>query len=473
MLPTKSFLPLAASLALAPFALAQAPLTYGNLVVVRIGDNLSPNTSGVAAPTFLDEYTPAGVYVQTIAMPTTTVGANHALTNAGTATSEGQLNLSVNGQYLTLCGYDAPVGTTTVTETSATTNPRVVARVDLLGNVDTTTTVTDAFSGALAAGANIRGAATDDGSRFWVSGSKDGVRFVANLGDSTTTGLNAGAPFNLRQITIFHNDLYVTSASGTVFGVAKVGTGGLPTAGTQSITLLNGFPNATGPSTYDMFWASPTRVYVADDQTGGGGGIRRWDLAAGTWTNTATFQLPLTGCTGLTGFVLNGVTTLWATTRVGSGATSIVQLIDAGPGSPLTQIVAAPTNARFRGIRRVGALPIQSLFPIGCGAAGIKVTGTAEMNTPVFVSVTNPGGFPIMAFGVTPLFFQPFGGCSCALGHDWLVYFVAADFTLDVQASWGAVAGLDLYVQAADVFAPGGCTDPMLTLSDTMSFRIQ
>ena len=39
-------------------ALAQQPLTFGNLVVVRVGDGTAP-LSNAATATFLDEYTPA------------------------------------------------------------------------------------------------------------------------------------------------------------------------------------------------------------------------------------------------------------------------------------------------------------------------------------------------------------------------------------------------------------------------------
>src|SRR2546429_280991 len=80
---------------------AASPFTAGNLVVYRVGDGLSALGSA-ATPVFLDEYTPAGVFVQTIAVPTTTSGSNRALTASGTATSEGLLTRSIDGQYLTL-----------------------------------------------------------------------------------------------------------------------------------------------------------------------------------------------------------------------------------------------------------------------------------------------------------------------------------------------------------------------------------
>jgi hypothetical protein len=54
--------------------------TQGNLVVVRIGDGIATPTNASTA-VFLDEYTPAGAFVQTIALPTAVSGSNNPLTN--------------------------------------------------------------------------------------------------------------------------------------------------------------------------------------------------------------------------------------------------------------------------------------------------------------------------------------------------------------------------------------------------------
>src|SRR4051794_27158146 len=74
-----------------------AAFTPGDIVVYRIGDG-NAALSAVAQRVFLDEYTPTGTLVQTIPMPTvatTADNANRALTASGTATSEGQLHLSL------------------------------------------------------------------------------------------------------------------------------------------------------------------------------------------------------------------------------------------------------------------------------------------------------------------------------------------------------------------------------------------
>src|ERR671926_389752 len=88
-----------------------AQFTPGNLVIYRVGDGVTP-LSTTAAPVFLDEYTPAGLLVQSIAMPTKTSGVNKPLTSSGSAFSEGLINRSTNKKYLVLTGYAQELGDT-------------------------------------------------------------------------------------------------------------------------------------------------------------------------------------------------------------------------------------------------------------------------------------------------------------------------------------------------------------------------
>src|SRR5215510_13976670 len=89
-----------------------AAFTPGDLVIYRVGTGgLVDNLTAAATAVFLDEYTPGGVLVQTLPMPTVDSGANQTLTASGTATSEGLLTRSTDGRYLVLTGYDAPLRT--------------------------------------------------------------------------------------------------------------------------------------------------------------------------------------------------------------------------------------------------------------------------------------------------------------------------------------------------------------------------
>src|SRR5437773_3648774 len=111
--------------------------TTGNLIIYRVGDG-SAALAGPGTAVFLDEYTPAGTFVQSVPMPTT--GTSGRLVASGTATTEGFLTRSQDGRYLVVPGYDAALGATV---TSSTTVPRVIGRVDGSGVLDAGTSYVD------------------------------------------------------------------------------------------------------------------------------------------------------------------------------------------------------------------------------------------------------------------------------------------------------------------------------------------
>jgi hypothetical protein len=137
-------------------AASASDFTAGNVVVVRIGDGSAALTSAATAA-FLDEFTPAGALVQSIALPIAPSGANSSFATSGTATSEGGLTLSADGRYFLLTGYDAPLGTASVASSATPAVLRVIARVGLDTSIDTSTTTTN-FSAN-----NIRSAASTNG----------------------------------------------------------------------------------------------------------------------------------------------------------------------------------------------------------------------------------------------------------------------------------------------------------------------
>src|SRR5436190_19190905 len=83
-----------------------APLvapTPGDLMIYRVGDGVAGLSSSATA-VFIDEYTTSGTFVQSFPMPTTASGANKRLVASGTASSEGLLSRSADGQYLLIPG---------------------------------------------------------------------------------------------------------------------------------------------------------------------------------------------------------------------------------------------------------------------------------------------------------------------------------------------------------------------------------
>jgi hypothetical protein len=387
-----------AHLSLSSLLLAQIPITSGNLVVLRIGDGVAA-LSSAAQPTFLDEFTPTGALVQSIPVPTAPNGLNLACTNNGTATSEGSLNLSPDGQWFTWGGYRAAPGTLAINGTASAANPRVVGRLSsATGLVDTSTSMNNAFSAG-----NIRSVATDNGVQFWCVGSNSGVQ-LATYATGTASVLTTSAPTNIRTIGIANGNLYCTSASSVYQGVSQIGSG-LPTQAT-SITLLAGFPSAVGPSNYDFFFADPNTVYVADDRaTTAGGGIQKWTQTGGTWTLAYTLAPTASSCRYLTGSVTNGVTTLYATSTTAS-ANSLITVTDAGAGSPFVTLATALSNTVLRGVRLAG------------NRGAVSYTGTGSPTTAGIPSI-GPIGNPVIGnttFGIRGGNMQPFSISFLVIG---------------------------------------------------------
>src|SRR5262245_60786104 len=344
-------------------AAVTAAFTPGNLVIYRVGSGTG-SLVNTGNPVFLDEYTPAGTLVQSVALPTTASGAQKQLIASGTATSEGLLTRSTDGQYLVLTGYAADLGgaVNLPTSTSATIN-RTVGRVSFAGSIDTSSAFTD-----VASGSNPRGAISTNGTDLWVTGGAGGIRY-ATLGSTTSTQLSTTLT-NLRQTNIFAGQLYISTASGTAVRVGTVGTGP-PTTSGQTITNLPGFPAATG-GPYGFFFADLSAavsgvdtLYVADETAQA---LTKYSLVGGTWTSNGTVGVASDAYRGVTG-VVNGTTvTLYATRKGGSGTTGggeFVSLVDSSgyngafSGTP-TLLATATTNTAFRGI---------ALAPVGGNAA--------------------------------------------------------------------------------------------------------
>jgi hypothetical protein len=306
----------ATGLALAVAALAASParaapitsFTTGDLVVstVSLSDPTAPNSGlDTAAPIVLQQYglsagatvaTPAG----TLTLPSS--GARAISGEYGSA-SEGLLQLSADGHYLTIMGYGvspaafnaaantqnqggaaSPYGTTalgqttSVTGTANTVVPRTVALIGANGGVDTSTRLTGVFNLN-----NPRSAATVNGSSFYVSGqgvTGDGTGgvFYATRGATTATPINpntttpSGTPngtanpllgTETRDVQIVNNGsgntLYVSrdfAAKGSPNDTTDIrslsGPGGtLPTSavGLTATRLINAAGSVTGGNT--------------------------------------------------------------------------------------------------------------------------------------------------------------------------------------------------------------------------------
>jgi hypothetical protein len=109
-----------------------AAFTAGNVAVYRVGSGtgLLVNTGN---PVFIDEYTPSGALVQSIALPTAASGLNFPLIASGTAASEGGITRSVDEQCLWMMGYGVAPGGSSVSGTTSALVPRVAGRINTSG----------------------------------------------------------------------------------------------------------------------------------------------------------------------------------------------------------------------------------------------------------------------------------------------------------------------------------------------------
>lgn len=342
----------------------------GNLVVSVEGNGVQGATSGSysdnqAAPLSLFQFSTTGTssatYVNALVLPQTNSGNNFAISGEYGSSSEGTLQLSGNGQYLTITGYGvnaaafnanpgsySPSSTNTALGQSGsvqgqgyTAVSRVVALIDGNGNVNSSTALYNIFSGN-----NPRSAYTTNGSTIYVSGQgtkgdNTGGVFVANVGSHSATSITgndagSGASQDTRDVQIVNGTLYVSSDSkaGSTNRdyIGTLGTAGTPPTttanGSNGPTSLSGFGNSGGTgkltvtaantnginaigsivnlSPENFFFANASTLYVTDsgapkNTSGssalGDGGLQKWVNSAAD--GSGTWSLAYTLSAGL------------------------------------------------------------------------------------------------------------------------------------------------------------------------------
>ena len=333
MLPSSQnlgrFLPASAALviaAIAPGAAQAINFTAGDLVLSVYGDGDGSGTylDNGASPITLQQVTTAGVAAGQLVLPQTASGSNNPISGEFGSSSEGILQLSSNGQYLTIAGYGVNAATFNANAqsfgggtkscigqgtcyplaqtssvpgfagsagsgvTTAVTVPRVVALIGANGSVDTSTGLTGVFNEN-----NPRSVATVNGSSFYISGqgfnksdtTTQGL-FLANLGATTATPIDTS--FDTRTVSIQNGQLFLsadsTEGSGVHENVSSYGSPGSLPASASTATVLKGISSklsttsATQLDTLDgalggskiylspesYYFANATTLYIAD-----------------------------------------------------------------------------------------------------------------------------------------------------------------------------------------------------------------
>jgi hypothetical protein len=343
--------------------------TPGDLVVSTYGSVGSNTSQGAPTPISLIEFSPTGgAPIFTDQLPTTNSGNNLGVVGQYGSSSEGTLELSANGQYLTIAGYSAsaaaggidsstnndnktnfPTGTqfnhntVSLAQSSDTNVPRLAVLVDGNGNVNSSTELNDVYSTN-----NPRSVYSSTGTTFYISGQGDGNNndqgiFYGNVGLNTTV---SGAPTGIynaedtRTVDAYNGNLYysIDTGSGSHTGIWKFN--GLPTASSTPTRIIPGNNGLSGSnevfySPEGFYFANADTLYVADNgepKAGnlGDGGIQKWSFNGSSWGLDYTL-LP-TGAdwipAGNPHNASNGETGFEALTGevVGSGASEQVEL---------------------------------------------------------------------------------------------------------------------------------------------------
>ncbi len=355
--------------------------TAGNLVVYRYGDG-SAYTNGQLVPTFLDEYTPAGVLVKSSGVPKDAVGLNKGLTGLlklssdGKYQQEGMSTLSQDGKYITIFGYNAAVGATTPTGADAL----VVGVIAADGSINTQTTL----SGDATTGLGAPRSAIIDGTNIWANGFNNGVQYTTlNATTSTRISVEQNSPTTLG---IFADNL-----------VAPLGTNGglpfitpLPTT-SQTFSIRGGIGAGKAINQVVEFPFSDRKVmYVVDDVNNE---IRRYSTNGGgnDWINAKIFPVTETGfIKSITGTkTIDGTNTVftlyitsWGNDGTGTAASRLYKfsetvatqatgglLATAGTPTTLTLLASAPAGTVFRSV----TLAPQGSTAIGTGVLPISL----------------------------------------------------------------------------------------------------
>jgi hypothetical protein len=391
----------------APFG-SQGP----SVVVLRVGDG-NQTLTNVGNTVFLDEYTLAAISnnagnfgaptpVQSIQMPTNWVGRNGPLVIDGTSIPNGGLSLSSDGRFLVLAGYGPTIGQVVTQELDSTTTTglvgqvaRVIALVDGLGHIYTTTTLIDANEDGNA----IHSAVSLDGTNIWHVGegasAHTGGKYTT-VGSMISTQVEELSSFNGRRFGIFSNTLYysanhvIGAPTNTSAAVNPLG-GSLPTsfatsnflylAGVMGNSITNS-PGVGSPYDFVLFnlngGPSNDTLYVADNTTnapgepnGHSGGVVKYCYipSSNAWVNFGYVYAE--GATGLTG-LKNGTNVTLYITEGGTatpGALNVMyQYVDTSgfAGNPENNPDGGDANGYS-----------QPLDPPGVSAANINTRGIA------------------------------------------------------------------------------------------------
>lgn len=332
---SKSSLCIAALGLLIAGAVGAASFTPGNVAVVRVG-NGAGSLNSAAAPVFIDEYTPAGTLVQSIALPTS---GSSAFTLSGLGTTEGALVRSEEGRQLVLAGYNAPSATANVSATSDTAVPRAVGKLGPNGLFAIAAKSSNGFFNNLP----IRAAASDGVLNYWAGGAARGTYY---FGFSFPAATNQASIVSCRAMGVYGRHLCFSTQSGTrgIYDFDAMPL--LPSP--VLLTIKTGAGSQPAAFAFDE---TGTMAYIADEAAG----VQKWLATDDTGTNWVLAYTLTTGIGGVRGLAVDissPTPLLYATTTEATG-NHLLLCEDNGPGSPFFHVATAAENTVLRGVALV------------------------------------------------------------------------------------------------------------------------
>jgi exopolysaccharide biosynthesis protein len=341
----KKFL-LVFSLVITTYCSNSQAFTPGNIVVSRYGDGVAalPTTS-ITVPIFLDEYTPAGVFVRSHPMPTVANGRNRVISGSATVMSEGLLSLSPNGHYLTNIGYNPAPGTA-----YSSSSQRIIAITTADGEINSSTTCPTNVL-------NPRCALSNNGGSIWFVGSNSGIRYKPVGTAAANNDTLSTIPDANKSLYIYNNQLYYLAdySTGPKIGMVGIGLNRKPG---QSLYPLPGNPTTTNPTQMvmldsDSSTAEPDLMYVTDETEGA---IKKWVFTAGGWVSKGSVSV--SGVTsklrGITGEITQDGNVILYTMNISSvmkvvDSSAVASVMSATTHPPVVLFTAA-ANTLFKGI---------------------------------------------------------------------------------------------------------------------------
>lgn len=271
---------------------AVAQFTAGNLAVYRYGNGAVAMINGTRVPVFVDEYTPLGTFVKTIAIPQTASGGNYGfeglgLTGGGAFEAEGFPVLSKDGSVLSVIGYNP-----------AQAGEFVIGTLNTAGIWSANTLVIDAIGAPRSA--------VVEGTAVYFNGYQNGVRYktLGTATASTRVSTDQNAPRVLTiAATSFGTGPTVADKIFAPIGSNTLASTNLPLTTQTSFGTPLGFPSGTLKNGHQaiVFKSASGRtfLYIIDDNTTvPGNGVPllrkfRSNSAGNSWVDFKSIELPL------------------------------------------------------------------------------------------------------------------------------------------------------------------------------------